>query len=87
MWLSGLHLPQSYLTALVQKACRKNGWALDKCTMSTSVTDILPADTATILMAPDVGCNVVGLYLEGSGWSVEVSSPLARLVAVNLAGS
>lgn len=55
--------------------------------MSTSVTDILPADTATILMAPDVGCNVVGLYLEGSGWSVEVSSPLARLVAVNLAGS
>ncbi|VDM32164.1 unnamed protein product [Hydatigera taeniaeformis] len=73
MWLSGLHLPQSYLTALVQKACRKNGWALDKCTMSTSVTDTLPADISSILMAPDVGCNVVGLYLEGSGWSVEVS--------------
>ena len=75
MWLSGLHLPQSYLTALVQKACRKNGWALDKCTMSTSVTDILPADTSTILMAPDVGCNVTGLYLEGSAWSIEVCQP------------
>ncbi|KAL5105240.1 Dynein heavy chain 10 axonemal [Taenia crassiceps] len=79
MWLSGLHLPQSYLTALVQKACRKNGWALDKCTMSTSVTDILPPDTATILMAPDVGCNVVGLYLEGSGWSVEEHSMVHQL--------
>ncbi|VDL92009.1 unnamed protein product [Schistocephalus solidus] len=74
MWLSGLHLPQSYLTALIQKACRKNGWALDKCTMSTFVTDILPEEAHTILMAPDLGCNVVGLYLEGSAWSVEENS-------------
>ncbi|KAM3182244.1 hypothetical protein ACTXT7_012779 [Hymenolepis weldensis] len=74
MWLSGLHLPQSYLTALIQKACRKNGWALDKCTMSTSVTDVLPSDISSILIAPEVGCNVTGLYLEGSAWSVEEHS-------------
>ena len=30
MWLSGLHIPESYLTALVQATCRKNGWPLDK---------------------------------------------------------
>ncbi|VDO04672.1 unnamed protein product [Rodentolepis nana] len=72
MWLSGLHLPQSYLTALIQKACRKNGWALDKCTMSTFVTDVQPSDISSILMAPEVGCNIIGLYLEGSAWSVEV---------------
>ena len=30
MWLSGLHIPESYLTALVQATCRKNGWPLDR---------------------------------------------------------
>ena len=38
MWLSGLHIPESYLTALVQATCRKNGWPLDKSTLYTSVT-------------------------------------------------
>jgi dynein heavy chain len=30
IWLSGLHIPESYLTALVQTTCRSKGWALDK---------------------------------------------------------
>ena len=38
MWLSGLHIPESYLTALVQATCRKNGWPLDKSTLYTTVT-------------------------------------------------
>ena len=38
MWLSGLHIPESYLTALVQAACRKNGWPLDLSTLYTEVT-------------------------------------------------
>uniref|UniRef100_A0A7N8Y270 Dynein axonemal heavy chain 10 n=1 Tax=Mastacembelus armatus TaxID=205130 RepID=A0A7N8Y270_9TELE len=38
MWLSGLHIPESYLTALVQAACRKNGWPLDLSTLYTQVT-------------------------------------------------
>ncbi|KAI6659836.1 Dynein heavy chain 10, axonemal [Oopsacas minuta] len=25
MWLPGLHIPESYLTALIQSTCRKNG--------------------------------------------------------------
>ncbi|XP_070206158.1 dynein axonemal heavy chain 10-like, partial [Littorina saxatilis] len=33
MWLSGLHIPESYLTALVQATCRMNGWPLDKSTL------------------------------------------------------
>ena len=40
MWLSGLHIPESYLTALVQATCRKNGWPLDKSTLYTSVTEV-----------------------------------------------
>jgi len=38
MWLSGLHVPESYLTALVQATCRKNGWPLDRSTLYTQVT-------------------------------------------------
>lgn len=38
MWLSGLHVPESYLTALVQATCRRNGWPLDKSTLYTTVT-------------------------------------------------
>ena len=30
MWISGLHVPESYMTALVQKASRARSWALDK---------------------------------------------------------
>jgi len=44
MWLSGLHIPESYLTALVQATCRKHGWPLDKSTLYTTVTNYDEAD-------------------------------------------
>lgn len=44
MWLSGLHIPESYLTALVQAACRKNGWPLDLSTLYTQVTEYRSED-------------------------------------------
>jgi dynein heavy chain len=47
MWLSGLHIPESYLTALVQATCRKNGWPLDKSTLYTSVTTYPNPDDVT----------------------------------------
>ena len=47
MWLSGLHIPESYLTALVQATCRKNGWPLDKSTLYTTVTNYLTPDDVT----------------------------------------
>ena len=47
MWLSGLHIPESYLTALVQATCRKNGWPLDKSTLYTSVTQYQAAEDVT----------------------------------------
>jgi len=40
IWLSGLHIPESYLTALIQTTCRSKGWALDKSMMYTNVTKI-----------------------------------------------
>ncbi|PNF33088.1 hypothetical protein B7P43_G15848 [Cryptotermes secundus] len=59
MWLSGLHVPESFLTALVQSVCRKNGWPLDKTTLCTTVTTYMDVDD---------GCLVHGLYLEGAHW-------------------
>ncbi|CAH1801914.1 unnamed protein product [Owenia fusiformis] len=66
MWLSGLHIPESYLTALVQATCRKNGWPLDKSTLYTSVTTYQEPDDVT--ERAHAGCFVHGLYLEGAGW-------------------
>ena len=47
MWLSGLHIPESYLTALVQATCRKNGWPLDKSTLYTNVTQYATPEDVT----------------------------------------
>jgi len=38
MWLSGLHSPKSYLTSLIQLACRKYGWSIEHSMFYTSVT-------------------------------------------------
>jgi len=66
IWISGLHIPESYLTALVQAACRKNGWPLDRSTLYTTVTTHVRDDE--INERPQTGCYVKGLYLEGASW-------------------
>ncbi|XP_076453104.1 dynein axonemal heavy chain 10-like [Babylonia areolata] len=71
MWLSGLHIPESYLTALVQATCRKNGWPLDKSTLYTNVTQFATAEDVTERTSQ--GCFVHGLYLEGAGWDMKES--------------
>uniref|UniRef100_A0A1I8IXA8 G_PROTEIN_RECEP_F1_2 domain-containing protein n=1 Tax=Macrostomum lignano TaxID=282301 RepID=A0A1I8IXA8_9PLAT len=69
MWLSGLHIPESYLTALVQATCRKNGWPLDKSTLYTTVTSGLGDEDVN--EKAHQGCFVSGLYLEGADWDIE----------------
>ncbi|XP_044053526.1 dynein axonemal heavy chain 10 isoform X1 [Siniperca chuatsi] len=69
MWLSGLHIPESYLTALVQAACRRNGWPLDLSTLYTQVTQYRSEDEVSD--RPGQGCFVSGLYLEGADWDME----------------
>jgi dynein heavy chain len=68
MWLSGLHVPESYLTALVQTTCRRKGWALDRSTLYTRVTSYIKDDD--VPGPPEDGCYIRGLYLEGAGWDV-----------------
>ncbi|XP_017580699.2 dynein heavy chain 10, axonemal [Pygocentrus nattereri] len=69
MWLSGLHIPESYLTALVQATCRRNGWPLDRSTLYTHVTQYRSEDEVT--ERPGQGCFVSGLYMEGADWDVD----------------
>ena len=69
MWLSGLHIPETYLAALVQSACRDKGWPLDKSTLYTKVTPY--TDPAQITEKPRHGCYVQGLFLEGAGWDLQ----------------
>ena len=72
MWLSGLHIPESYLTALVQTTCRSKGWALDKSTLYTTVTKFRTQEE--IKKRPEHGCYVRGLYLEGAQWDIPKST-------------
>ena len=69
MWLSGLHIPEAYLTALVQISCRKKQWALDKSTLYTVVTQHRNPDFCK--KKPEHGCYITGLYLEGASWDIE----------------
>ena len=68
MWLSGLHIPESYLTALVQTTCKIKHWALDKSTLYTTV--LKTHDTKEFKKKPEHGCYLTGMFLEGAGWDV-----------------
>jgi len=67
IWLSGLHIPESYLTALIQTTCRSKGWPLDKSTKYTNVTKHVEAKEITKRL--DQGTYIQGLYIEGARWS------------------
>lgn len=72
MWLSGLGIPESYLTALIQTCCRRRNWSLDRSTMFTRVTDVVDAYN-DISEKPEDGCYVTGLWLEGGAWDLKTS--------------
>jgi len=74
-WLSGFHIPESLLSALVQASCRRRGWALDKSTLYTKVTKI--TDKSQVKTKLMDGTYVEGLYLEGARWDLDAGN-LAR---------
>ena len=66
IWLSGLHIPESYLTAIIQICCRKNKWALDKVKLRTRLTKFKSNKEVTEKL--EFGCYVDGLFMEGASW-------------------
>jgi dynein heavy chain len=69
IWLSGLHIPESYTTALIQTTCRAKEWALDKSTMFTNITTI--TDPKEVTKRLEQGTYVRGLYIEGARWNMD----------------
>ncbi|KAG5494118.1 hypothetical protein JKF63_01953 [Porcisia hertigi] len=69
VWLSGLMVPDSYLSALVQVTCRKYRWPLDRSTMMTTATAFATPEDVTTM--PEDGAYVSGLFLEGARWDPE----------------
>ncbi|VDM31178.1 unnamed protein product [Hydatigera taeniaeformis] len=70
IWLSGLHVPESFLFAVVQSACRRNAWPLDKSITVTTVTDYTNEEAVEDRNL--AGCLLNGLFLEGASWNPRV---------------
>eukprot|EP00927_Polykrikos_kofoidii_P034569 TRINITY_DN29308_c0_g1_i1.p1 TRINITY_DN29308_c0_g1~~TRINITY_DN29308_c0_g1_i1.p1 ORF type:complete len:3708 (-),score=892.28 TRINITY_DN29308_c0_g1_i1:94-10965(-) len=68
-WLSGLHIPESLNSALVQASCRRRGWALDKSTLYTKVTKFKDESELTTPLLD--GSYMSGFYLEGARWDFD----------------
>jgi len=93
IWLSGLHIPGSYLTALLQTTCRARVWPLDKSTLYTVVTK--EVNPSKITKRLEAGTYIQGIFLEGARWNIEkdcldyqhpkqliVEMPLIRIVPI-----
>ena len=64
-WVSGFFFTQSFLTGVKQNFARKYKYPIDKVTFTFKVLKY-----ETVLdKAPDNGCYIKGLYLEGAGWN------------------
>ena len=66
MWLSGLHIPESYLIAVIQVCCRKKKWPLDKVKLRTRITKF--TDERQVTSRLKFGCYVKGFFIEGAAW-------------------
>ena len=75
-WISGLVMPHSVLTAVMQVAARKNrakgaSWELDKL----GIVTVVQKDTAggdeddTNVRAPAAGVLISGLSMQGARWA------------------
>ncbi|KAF8279355.1 putative dynein heavy chain [Trypanosoma cruzi] len=62
-WISGFFFTQSFLTGVMQNYARKWKVEIDKLVWNFSV---LAEETCTT--APEDGCCIYGLFLEGAGW-------------------
>ena len=66
--LSFFFNPMSFLTAIMQHTARKQGLALDSMVLDTEVTHF--QDPSEILIDPEEGVYIHGLFLEGASWEL-----------------
>merc|ERR1711966_136699 len=68
-WLSGLIIPQSFLTALCQVSAQKNQLELDKLVVQTDVSKKMSA--AAVDSPARDGAYISGLSIQGARWDVQ----------------
>ncbi|XP_044534788.1 dynein axonemal heavy chain 11 [Gracilinanus agilis] len=71
VWLPGFFNPQSFLTAVMQSAARKNQWPLDSMGLNVDVTKKSKDDYGH---PPREGAYLHGLFMEGARWDVQAGS-------------
>ncbi|XP_032831905.2 dynein axonemal heavy chain 9 isoform X1 [Petromyzon marinus] len=68
VWLTGFFNPQSFLTAIMQSAARRNEWPLDRMALSCDVTKKAREELGG---PPREGAYIHGLFMEGARWDTQ----------------
>ena len=68
VWLGGLLNPQSFLTAIMQTAARRNEQPLDKMALQCDVTKKIKEE---VTAPPREGAYIHGMYMEGASWDIQ----------------
>jgi dynein heavy chain len=64
-WMSGFFFPQAFLTAVLQNFARKHKIPIDQASFEFQ---FLTETREQLRQAPDDGCYIYGLYVEGARW-------------------
>ena len=70
-WISGLTFPQGFITAVTQNLARRYRLPIDTVSMGYVMRD---ESVEEIACAPDDGCYIYGLFLEGARWDKAAQS-------------
>ncbi|CDJ66341.1 Dynein heavy chain 3, axonemal, related [Eimeria necatrix] len=71
-WMAGLFFPQAFLTGVLQNYARKYRVAVDR--LSFAFTILKDKDDSSIKQAPEDGCFVQGIFLEGCRWDSDMNT-------------
>ncbi|MEW5298366.1 MAG: hypothetical protein WDW36_001498 [Sanguina aurantia] len=65
-WISGFFFPQAFLTGTLQDFARKRTLPIDTVSFSFDIMDCMTAAASS--RAPEEGCYIRGLFMEGARW-------------------
>jgi dynein heavy chain len=68
-WLPGFFFPQAFLTGTLQNFARKYQLPIDTISFATEVLKV--ASDTDITEAPEEGCYIHGMFLEGARWDAD----------------